>query len=174
MKKGMVFQAVLFMLSVMILAGCNSLPSAAGADVESGLTSPMSGKVIYVNSRYGFSFRLPDSWNGYSVLNDSWSASKNDVMTAETGPVISIRHPLWSKKKPRQDIPVMVFTLKQWGLVADEEVRISAAPVGPSELGRNNRYVFALPPRYNYAFPEGFKEVEKIIEAKPLLVVKVK
>jgi hypothetical protein len=35
-------------------------------------------------------------------------------------------------------------------------------------LGRNNRYVFALPARYNFAFPEGYEEVEKILESKPL------
>ena len=40
--------------------------------------------------------------------------------------------------------------------------------MGPSELGRNNRYVFALPARYNYTFPPGYKEVEKILANHPL------
>ena len=43
-----------------------------------------------------------------------------------------------------------------------------AAPINPSELGRNKRYVFALPPRYNFAFPTGYEEVEEILEGKPL------
>ena len=38
---------------------------------------------------------------------------------------------------------------------------------GPSELGRNTRYVFGLPFRYNYSFPIGYEEVEKILESKP-------
>lgn len=40
--------------------------------------------------------------------------------------------------------------------------------IGPSMLGQNSKYVFALPPRYNYAFPTGFEEVEKILETGPL------
>ena len=38
----------------------------------------------------------------------------------------------------------------------------------PSELGRNTSYVFALPARYNYAFPTGYNEVEEILQNKPL------
>lgn len=57
----------------------------------------------------------------------------------------------------------MVFTHKQWKLVEEGTLVVSAAPIGPGELGRNREYVFALPPRYNYAFPEGYEEVEKII-----------
>jgi hypothetical protein len=58
----------------------------------------------------------------------------------------------------------MIFTLAQWS----QDLIVSAAPVPPSELGRNTRYVFALPPRYNFAFPDGFQEVEAIVEGKPL------
>ncbi|MGB8451919.1 MAG: hypothetical protein WCD89_06255 [Anaerocolumna sp.] len=43
-----------------------------------------------------------------------------------------------------------------------------SAPINPCELGRNSQYVFALPARYNYAFPEGFEEVEDIIQSAPL------
>jgi hypothetical protein len=45
---------------------------------------------------------------------------------------------------------------------------IGAAPIGPKELDRNNKYVLALPARYNFAFPEGYEEVEKILAGKPL------
>lgn len=58
----------------------------------------------------------------------------------------------------------MVFTLAQWS----EDLIVSAAPIGPSELARNAHYVFALPPRYNFAFPDGYQEVEAILQAKPL------
>ena len=37
--------------------------------------------------------------------------------------------------------------------------------MNPIELGRNSDYVFALPARYNYAFPEGYEEVDDIIES---------
>ena len=53
-------------------------------------------------------------------------------------------------------------------MIAQEKLAIGASPIGPSEFGRNSKYVFALPARYNFAFPVGFEEVEKIIENKPL------
>jgi len=62
----------------------------------------------------------------------------------------------------------MVFTLPQWSSLQQEKFHIGAAPVGPKELGRNNRYVFALPARYNFTFPPGFEEVENILESNPL------
>lgn len=62
----------------------------------------------------------------------------------------------------------MIFTPEQWNLIEKEKLSVSAAPIGPSELGRNSKYVFALPARYNFAFPTGFEEVQKIIESKPL------
>jgi hypothetical protein len=58
----------------------------------------------------------------------------------------------------------MIFTLTQWDLVEKEEISLGAAPIGPSELGRNEEYVFALPARYNYAFITGFEEVDEIIQ----------
>jgi hypothetical protein len=49
------------------------------------------------------------------------------------------------------------------------EWHIGAAPISPLELGHNSRYVFALPARYNYAFPEGWEEVEQILQGQPLV-----
>lgn len=49
-----------------------------------------------------------------------------------------------------------------------EKFHLGAAPVGPGEIARNSGYVFALPARYNYAFPEGYEEVEEILQNKPL------
>jgi len=90
------------------------------------------------------------------------------VLPEDSGPKISIRHPLWTTDSPRQDIPIMIFTFAQWDLIQQEKLAVSAAPIGPSELGRNANYVFALPARYNFAYPLGFEEVEKILESKPL------
>lgn len=59
------------------------------------------------------------------------------------------------------------FDLKYEGIelviTVDEEVTM-----GPKELARNSKYLFALPARYNYAFPTGYEEVEKILEGNPL------
>ena len=128
--------------------------------------------IIYKNTRYGFDFVLPDSWNGYSILTGTWEgyapSGPQTGQTVESGPLISIRHPLWTAENRRQDIPIMVFTLPQWEAERKGSFHIGAAPVGPSELGRNTRYVFALPARYNYAFPAGYEEVERILQSNPL------
>ena len=122
----------------------------------------------YENAQYGFGVLLPNSWSGYSIVTESWTGNMIDESktSAISGPKILIRHPLWTTEKPYQDIPVMIFTLSQWNLIEQEKLSVSAAPIGPSELGHNANYIFALPARYNYAFPEGFEEVEKIIENK--------
>ena len=64
----------------------------------------------------------------------------------------------------------MVFTIKQWKALQNGKFHIGAAPVKPSELGRNEKYVFALPPRYNYAFLLGYEEVNEILVNHPLKV----
>ena len=128
--------------------------------------SKTSAAVVYVNNRYGFRFNLPPDWTGYRILTQQWDGITPgpEPPRKESGPRVVIRDPRWTKAHPRQDIPVMVFTRKQW----EEDLVVSAAPIGPSELGRNLRYVFALPPRYNFAFPDGYKEVEEIVTKKPL------
>jgi hypothetical protein len=128
-------------------------------------------QVIYANTQYSFSFLLPLSWEGYQIIESKWEGytpeQQGDV-TVEKGPIISIRHPKWTSANPRQDIPIMVFTLAQWDSLQQDKFHIGAAPIGPSELGNNTKYVFALPARYNFSFPTGYEEVEKILEGNPL------
>ncbi|HWR60275.1 MAG TPA: hypothetical protein VN580_01605, partial [Clostridia bacterium] len=122
-------------------------------------------QVIYKNIQYGFNFPLPDSWKGYKIITDKWEGTGK---VTETGPIISIRHPEWTDKTPRQDIPIMIFTLAQWNSMQKGDFHIGAAPIDPTELGRNIGYVFALPARYNYAFPAGYEEVEEILKNNPI------
>lgn len=120
-----------------------------------------------VNNEYGFEFALPKAWEGYSILNSAWegvaSEPSGDVVI-ERGPVITIRHPQWTPEVPRQDIPIMIFTIKQWNDLTQDKFHIGATPINPSELGRNAKHVFALPARYNYAFPVGYEEVEQVLK----------
>lgn len=124
--------------------------------------------VSFINNEYGFRINLPDSWRNYTVVTEQWEGNSleagNRGKQIETGTIIMIRHPLWTAEKPRQDIPIMVFTKDQWNLLQEEKFSVGAAPMAPKELGKNSKYVFALPARYNYAFPEGFEEVEDILE----------
>lgn len=131
--------------------------------------------VVYTNERYGFRFSLPESWRGYSVSVTEWEGGDGRtyqpgeaVPPPEKGPLISIAHPGSTKSTPRQNIPIMVFTRAQWRLIEEGKLIVSAAPIGPSELGRNTKYVFALPPRYNYAFLDGWEEVEQIVSKRAL------
>jgi len=126
--------------------------------------------VAYMNAEYGFNFYLPDSWKGFTIVTDKWKGiyQVDPQKAEETGLIIYIRHPLWTYQNPRQDIPIMIFTTAQWELLQQEKISLGAAPIGPSELGHNFKYIFALPARYNYAFPTGFEEVEDILNNKPL------
>jgi hypothetical protein len=120
--------------------------------------------VFYENTIYGFRFSLPETWTGHSTVEERWTSSDGEY----SGPVINIRHPLWTSDQPRQDIPIMIFSLDQWEALQKGEFHIGAAPVGPTEIDRNSKYVFALPARYNYGFPEGYQEVEEVLEGRPL------
>lgn len=126
-------------------------------------------RVIYTNKRYGFSFYLPKSWKGYSVHSDRWTGSSvSDESREVHGPFILISHPLSTEENPREDIPIMVFTRVQWRDVSDSNLIVSAAPFPPSEIGRNEKYVFATPPRYLNDALDGWEEVGRIIGGHPL------
>ena len=131
-------------------------------------TTQSEQSIEYSNIQYGFSVSLPLGWKGYSIVSKNWEGNIIDTQNNSNikGPEILIRHPLWTSENTRQDIPIMIFTYEQWDLVRQEKLAIGAAPIGPSELGRNTNYVFALPARYNFAYQTGFEEVEKIIEDK--------
>ncbi len=132
-----------------------------------------SSTVSYTNNEYGFTVTLPADWQGYTIVTSTWSGTGDEGCPAAgcpqvTGPIISIRNPLWTSSTPTQDIPIMVFTPSEWSAVNAGTMAVSAAPIPPSELGQNAQYVFALPARYNYAYPQGWQEVQTIIAGNPL------
>lgn len=166
---------VLILMIGILLTGCGSgknvqtKPQQTDQENESTVKNE---EVIYKNTDYGFEFSLPQSWKGYTIITDHWEGESmtgaEEQKADETGPLISIRHPEWSKEAPRQDIPIMVFTLSQWDRLQKDEFHIGAAPINPSELDRNSKYVFALPARYNFAYLTGYEEVEDILNGKSL------
>ena len=144
--------------------------AATTASTETETTSTQEQQqIIYTNTQYGFSFSLPLSWEGYSIVTTKWEgnpAGSDSVI--EQGPIVSIRNPKWTSANPYQDIPIMIFTLAQWNSLQQDKFHIGAGPEGPGELGRNTKYVFGLPFRYNYSFPTGYQEVDKILQGNPL------
>jgi hypothetical protein len=151
----------------------SAAPTTTSVSTSTTTATPATS-TEYRNAEYGFTVSLPVSWKGYSIVTQQWEGftiDANEVGSSSpvvSGPLVLIRHPQWTSKNPRQDIPIMVFTLAEWDLVQQAKLGVGAAPIPPSELGRNATYVFALPARYNYAFPTGYAEVAKILEGKPL------
>jgi len=124
----------------------------------------------YHNSQYNFTFFLPADWQGYSVLIQQWEAplyaapdSSGKVVGTERGPIIVLRHPLWKSNDLYQDIPIMVFTHKQW----NEEHQGRFFPYAGGVIGEiwhNRKYVFGEYSRYNaYDEVKGWKEADDII-----------
>ena len=96
------------------------------------------------------------SWQGYTVINAA----------IQYGNSVTIRHPLWTKEDPRMDIPILIYPIDQWNTWEKNnfEGYPTAAPIGPTERGRNAKYVFATAPRYNFSFATGFEEVDQIVQ----------
>ena len=126
--------------------------------------------VKYQNNELGFRVILPISWDGFSISINNWEGITSEGTAVAQGPIISIVHPESTGQQPRQDIPIMIFTIKEWDQMQREEWHLNtAAPIGPAELGRNNHYLFGLPARYNYAYPVGWEEVEQILQGDSLV-----
>ena len=120
----------------------------------------------YRNEEYGFEIALPGSWEGYSILMKNWNGFKIDNPSVKfQGPKIVIRNPKWTTEQPWQDIPIMVFTEYEWSLIEENNLNVSAAPIGPSKLGENENYIFALPPRWiGFTDALGQQEARDIVE----------
>ena len=130
--------------------------------------------VEYSNVDYGFTFSLPNDWKGYSIVKNTWEGnSLKDTISNETGPKIIIRNPNWTSVLPYEDIPIMIFTLKQWDSYIAEDFSVGAAPIPASELTRNNVYVFALPARWDFDYSKGFEEADNILKSNPIKVFNV-
>ena len=172
MLKKKILKGSVLLLAVTTLAGCAAQSPSANTPTPTptpSSTPSTATSITYSNTLYGFTFTLPLSWTGYTTVNNSWRGiDPNTNKTVQSGSLILIRNPLWTAAKKRQDIPIMVFTIGQWDSLIRQEYNVGAAPMPPSELGRNAQFVFALPARYNYAFPTGFEEVDKILQGKPL------
>jgi hypothetical protein len=131
--------------------------------------TPTDTSVTYTNNKYGFTFSLPADWKGYSVVQKTWNGTPQNSATApQTGPTLLLRNPNWTSAVHYEDIPIMVFTLAQWNSYTAGNFMTSAAPFPATELGRNNTYVFALPPRWDYDYSQGYQEADAIMKTNPL------
>lgn len=139
----------------------------ASSSVRSAMI--IKSPVIYNSDDYGFSFSLPDDWQGYTVIEETWQGTSlaNGSVT-QTGPKLLLRNPKWTEALQYEDIPILVFTVNQWGMYEREDFAVSAAPIPATELGKNNAYVFALPARWDFDYKQGVEEAQAIMASKPL------
>jgi hypothetical protein len=150
-----------------LLACAAITPACAQASEPAVIPTPL----VYRNTQYGFCFRLPADWKGYTLIWEKWEGSPLDNTTTRKpieGPNLRIRHPKWTQDDPHEDIPIMIFTVAQWELAETDEYSFSAAPIGPGEIARNSRYVFALPARWSFDEATGVQEVVQLIQQHSL------
>lgn len=120
---------------------------------------------IYQNDEYGFRLTFPETWQGYTVQNQTWEGRLVDTGEIKySGPEILFKNPQTTAQQNYQNIPIMIFTKEQWQLVLEETLAVSAAPIGPAKVGENAKYVFATPPRW-YGFTDaiGWQEAIDIV-----------
>lgn len=143
-----------------------ALAGAYAAWARSTNSWPFASGVVYRNTQYGLQVNLPDSWKGYTVI--AGTREIRDIASGAvvaTAPTIKLRNPLWTAAKHYEDLPIDIYTPVQWAKITGEQYSVSAAPIPPSELAHNSRYVFALPARYNYDFATGFEELDQLIRS---------
>jgi predicted carbohydrate-binding protein with CBM5 and CBM33 domain len=150
-----------------------SMPQGTSAPPEQQATPKAPAEssadaVEYKNAKYSFTFSLPQGWKGYTIVTDKWEASDAQKGVVENGPIVCIRHPDWTRENPRQDIPIVVFTLAQWASAEKSNLYVGGSAIGFHELGRNRKYAFAVSTRYNEADVAGREEVDKILQHEPL------
>ena len=140
-------------ITALLVVGCSSLNPPK---------HPSGLPVIYHNAEYDFTFFLPASWRGYSVLMQQWDgeryvAAVDRSEVTDYGPVIVLRNPRWKAGDPYQDIPIRVFTRSQWE-GAEGPPSIDAGGV-EFEIAHNAKYVFAINSRFDW--DESFKGREE-------------
>jgi hypothetical protein len=135
MKKGFYVPAVVLLLA----AGCTDLHVSR---------HPADLPVLYYNSQYNFTFWLPASWHSHSELIQQWEGDTHLPAEKERGPMIVLRHRHWKADDPYQDIPILVFSRKQWSGMHDGQFFVGVGGVW-EEIGHNSHYVFGISSRFN-------------------------
>lgn len=129
------------------------------SSMPTATTTPTTQALEYRNDAYGFVVPLPESWRGFTVSEKVQDGYK----------LVSIKHPSSTTANPRMDVPILVVPLETWNTWyppghPDDGQHPFAAPVPATERARNNLYVFATAPRYNFSYLPGFEEVDLIVQ----------
>ncbi len=148
------------MITALLATGCQSFTPPG---------HPSGLPLRYHDTKSGFTFYLPDSWSGYSVLHKEWHGTtyvpaKDEAVTVARGPVLVFRHPKWTASKPYQDMTVVVYTRSQWHAERQGVGSCTYFAGGTMvEIGHNRNYVFAMSTHEGKAELEGWREVNQIV-----------
>jgi len=89
-------------------------------------------------------------------------ANLDRLVVIERGPTLVLRPRQWTAGEPYQDIPIFVFTRRQWETHHQEPVGAGGVD---EELTHNSKYVFAISSRYNANDSvKGWKEASDAVE----------
>lgn len=166
MNKKMI--ASLVLITLIILGISIYTKTTPPENIKAEISVQNDTSITYKNTDYGFDFSLPMDWQGYSVVKTTWTGYPLNKTGDQSGPKLLIRNPKWTTDAHYEDLPILVFTITQWDAYTAEDFSVSAAPIPASELSRNNKYVFALPPRWDFDYSLGYEQAQEIIANKPL------
>ena len=137
-----------------VLFGCSTAANHVSSNAPNQLPQlPLR----YYNTQSDLAFFLPASWLGYSVMDQQWegttySAAEDKTVVVGHGPMIILRHPQWKASAPYQDIPILVFTRRQWDALNHGKLWPTCYVGGTmDEICHNSQYVFAISSRFNAA-----------------------
>lgn len=149
----------------LLATGCGSINVAS---------QPSGLPLRYHNGQYGLTFFLPASWRGHTVLTEPFevslrSADYQDEIGMEHLQIVTLRNPRWTANAPYKDVPIIVYTHKQWD--EEHQERLSTHAGGSMiELWHNQKYVFGLSSRYDFIEGDQHgKELKGVKEAADII-----
>lgn len=124
-------------------------------------------KIEYLNVEYHFAIYLPKEWEGLQVIKEQQTGDKKwDELFRKIDKeyvIINLRHPLWTKEIPYQDISFVLFRTEQWNKNLNDATKENYDLLPQDVPGGDNFYVIRLnPTAYNNQL-EGYSEVLDII-----------
>lgn len=148
---------------------CLALVLGGVSGCRTGQCHPAGSPVVYHNRHYKLTFALSADWKGYSVVVQQWegqaySPAQDRIITTEHGPIIVLRNPKWMAAKPCQDIPIMIFTRRQWKDIHAGKFNAAGAGGIIYELWHNDAYVFGIHSRYNWYELKGWQQTDDVIQ----------
>lgn len=135
--------------------------TSTATTTDVGTTTPTdittaTNTIEYINEDFGFKVTLPVSWTGYKISTG----------TVDRGQSVTITPTTSVDDNSREFVPILIYPKSVW--LAWEKNNFedykTAAPIGPTERGRNSDFVFATAPRYNFSFGTGTEAVENIVK----------